>query len=224
MLSLEKPFASRTLSFPVWQPIPPSMQGRAQSVLDEDLLVDSVAPLPWIRTTWKQVVGGALPTWRQRDPPALPILWQKTPWSRDLVGPASLSLRVSDGCLQASKARARRQAMHRAGVSLSIGFHRPEGPQNSSLPNSERGPGSQGPGQEAAAGAGPKERGGEAQRVESQSPAISTARPPHFLSSNGSHPVIVWTAKARSWGGRQGLDQPVGRERRSQRQCPGGHG
>lgn len=26
-------------------------------------------------------------------------------------------------------------------------------------------------------------------------------RPPHFLSSNGSHPVIVWTEKARSWGG-----------------------
>ena len=33
--------------------------------------------------------------------------------------------------------------MQRARVSLSIGFHRPEGPQNSPLPNSERGPGSQ---------------------------------------------------------------------------------
>lgn len=114
--------------------------------------------------------------------------------------------------------------MQRARGSLSMGFHRPEDPQNSSLPNPERGPGSQGPGQKAAAEAGPKEWGGEARRVESQSPAISTARPLHFLSSNGSHPVIVWTAKARSWGGRQGLDQPVGRERRSQRKCPDGHG
>ena len=58
--------------------------------------------------------------------------------------------------------------MQRARVSLSIDFHRPEGPQNSSLPNSERGPGSQGPGQEAAAVAGPKERGGEAESGESE--------------------------------------------------------
>ena len=58
--------------------------------------------------------------------------------------------------------------MQRARVSLSIGFHRPEGPQNSSLPNSERDPGSQGPGQEAAAVAGPKERGGEAESGESE--------------------------------------------------------
>lgn len=140
------------------------------------------------------------------------------------AGRASLSKSQGLRWFSPGQARARRQAMQRARVSLSIGFHRPEGPQNSPLPNSERGPGSQGPGQEAAAEAGPKERGGEARRVESQSPAISTARPPHFLSSNGSHPVIVWTAKARSWGGRQGLDQPVGRERRSQRKCPGGHG
>lgn len=73
-------------------------------------MVDSIAPLPWVRTTWKQAVGGALPMWRLRNPPALPTLWQKTPWSHELVGPASPSLRVSDGCLQASKARARRQA------------------------------------------------------------------------------------------------------------------
>ena len=185
-------------------------------------MVDSIAPLPWIRTTWKQAGGEALPTWRLRNPPGFPTLWQKTPWSHELVGP--LCLRVSDGCLQASKARARRQAMQRARGSLSMGFRRPEDPQNSSLPNPERGPGSQGPGQEAAAEAGPKDWGGEARRVESQRPAISTARPLHFLSSNRSHPVIVWTAKARSWGGRQGLDQPVGREWRSQRKCPDGHG
>lgn len=48
--------------------------------------------------------------------------------------------------------------------------------------------------------------------MESQKCTISTARPPHFLSSNGSHPVIVWTEKARSWGGRQGSDQVRGRE------------
>ena len=48
-------------------------------MLDEDLLVDSIAPLPWLRTMWIQAVGRALPTWRRRDPLALPMLWQKTP-------------------------------------------------------------------------------------------------------------------------------------------------
>ena len=30
---------------------------------------------------------------------------------------------------------------------------------------------------------------------------------------NGSHPVIVWTEKARSWGGRQGSDQVSGKRK-----------
>lgn len=79
-------------------------------------------------------------------------------------------------------------------------------------PCSTHGKASQGLQEEAATRASPQGRG----RVESQNGAISTARPPHFLSSNGSHPVIVWTEKARSWGGRQGSDQASGERWREQ--------
>lgn len=56
MLFKQVPVASQSPRSSIWA-YPPSVGGRAQSVLDGDHLMDSMTPGPWIRPGWKQVSG-----------------------------------------------------------------------------------------------------------------------------------------------------------------------
>lgn len=111
---------------------------------------------------------------------------------------------------RSAKPEPEEQALQWASVYLSIGLHRPEKPEDPKLIPLKAGralgrrqPHGRQPG-------GEEGRGGVEWRVRE-----SEMRYQHCPSSplpllNGSHPVIVWTEKARSWGGRQGSDQVSG--------------
>lgn len=148
-------------------------------------MVDSTVSLPRLEPRGNRSWVGALPTWRAEGSTCPShALAENTLEPR--TGRASLSESQVPGAGWC--ARARRQAMQRAGISLSpwasTGLKAPKThpPKLQRELQAARAP------QEAAAGAGPKERGGGAESGESEprlhncpSPPTSSLRTDHIL-------------------------------------------